>query len=646
MKKLNLLIVATVLLFTACDYNGQNFPDFDSNRPIDIKTLEYTMLDADYKAIADNRSNQTLATNNGVRTELSAVETQKAFNPSILAQDYAPALLATLYPTADESSAIRLTYKYRTSTTGFYRLSANDYTQIWDGVSSVGSLTPSKSPNTILPAIMAAEFPAAKDGDVKFVEYEYSAIEPGQNMSTMDALSDDFESYSYGTGVAVQTTSGFLINKDVKGARTWECRMYSNNRYAQVTANGSNEENEVWLVTRKIDLTGATDEVSFTFDITAGYVNANNLFILVSENFDGTEAGIATASWTDVSSNFTIPDGPASGYGTLGPAGVMDFKAYAGKSVYIAFKYDGNGIGNVATTTYQIDNVEVSYTAISTVVGEKETRFAYAKYANGTWTLDNAKSFYQLTAEDYAAMGRTTIAAADAPDYLPAFLQQKYPYAQPGDAKVVAYRTSTTANNADEYVYEDGIWVPESFIEIKTDQFVKTGGKWVYNPSVTIHLSPIRNEPTIVSYYQAAVDWVWENIDVPAGATAKGQGYVTSFANDDKYGGMSAYYNNIDWRAAAARTQMRQSIFPNEYPDDWTEEQVQDEMKEHLIAELGGMLTKKHPEAVPISGIEVIYTINVPIFTGVTVTQNNYTLQYKVVGQGEFEYVPDSFQPL
>lgn len=82
------------------------------------------------------------------------------------------------------------------------------------------------------------------------------------------------------------------------------------------------------------------------------------------------------------------------------------------------------------------------------------------------------------------------------------------------------------------------------------------------------------------------------------------------------------------------------------YPDEWTDTQVQDKMKENLIKEFVGMLEKKHPEAIPINGIDVIYTINMPIFTGATVTKNNYTIQYKVVGPGQFEYVEGSLQPL
>ena len=632
MKKLNLLIVATALLFTACDYNGQNFPDFDSNRPIDIKTLEYTLTDANYKTIADNQGNKNLAAENGVSAELSALATAKAFSPSLPAQDYVPALLASLYPTADAKSAVRVTYNFKTGSNGYYRLSADDYTKIWDGASTIGSLTPSKSSNTILPELMVEKYPAAKEGDMKFVEYEYSAIEPGQNMSTIDALFDDFEDYAQGTNVAVPTTAGFLINKDVKGARFWECRLFSNNKYAQVTSNGSNAENEVWLITKQIDLTDATDDALFTFDITAGYVNADILSILVSENFDGTEAGIATATWTDISSNFTIPDGPASGYGTLGPAGDMDFKAYAGKNVYIAFKYDGNGIGNVATTTYQIDNVNVSYTAISTVVGEKETRFACLTYADGAWAVDNTKSFYQLTAEDYATMGRTTIAAEDAPKYLPALLQQKYPYAQPGDTKAVVYKISATANNVDEYVYESGAWAPVSFVKAQTGQFIKANnGKWMFDPTI--------NYTLVTSDYKIMVDYIIAN-------KPEFEDQTSTYDNEEFYYGFGNRYTNISF-GLSYRTPYLQ--YDTELSAAATDEEKVEVLWKRMEEGMGIFLQLKFPDTESeVQGIPLHYNVTALVFRPDGTSASGsvyYTWNYEVLTPGApgvpatFEYV-------
>ena len=85
----------------------------DSNIPKDIKTLEYTMIDDDYKTVANNSTNKGLAKADGKEAELKQIETQKAFNAIITAEKYAPALIAFKFSTLDEGSAVRLTYNYK-----------------------------------------------------------------------------------------------------------------------------------------------------------------------------------------------------------------------------------------------------------------------------------------------------------------------------------------------------------------------------------------------------------------------------------------------------------------------------------------------------------------------------------------------------
>ncbi len=284
-----------------------------------------------------------------------------------------------------------------------------------------------------------------------------------------------------------------------------------------------------------------------------------------------------------------------------------------------------------------------------------EIRANLFKYSGSDWVEYKNSLVYVMQKNDYTPMGLRydNFSGTQADSYLPVFLKNKYPYAAADQKVCVVYKYYVSSSNtyikADEYTYDGTSWAKSTAITTITNQFVKTGNKWVFNPSVTINLSPIRNDAAIQAYYQAAVDWVWENIDQPAGCTAKGQGYVTSYGNNDYYGGMSAYYNNVDMRAEKAREQTSKSTIEaikNAYPAEWTTQQVEDQMAKNLIAELNGMLQKKHPEAVPVEGVEVIYTINMPIYKGTPVTTNTHTIKYKVVGQGKFEYVEGSFLPI
>jgi hypothetical protein len=47
-----------------------------------------------------------------------------------------------------------------------------------------------------------------------------------------------------------------------------------------------------------------------------------------------------------------------------------------------------------------------------------------------------------------------------------------------------------------------------------------------------------------------------------------------------------------------------------------------------------GALSTLHPDAKPVDGIDVIYTINFAAYTGTT---NYYVARFKVVGVGKFE---------
>ena len=60
------------------------------------------------------------------------------------------------------------------------------------------------------------------------------------------------------------------------------------------------------------------------------------------------------------------------------------------------------------------------------------------------------------------------------------------------------------------------------------------------------------------------------------------------------------------------------------------------EKKRFMNEVMPGALSKLHPDAVPVEGIEVTYTVNFSAYTGTTTA---YTAVFKVVGPGKFEPV-------
>ena len=133
-------------------------------------------------------------------------------------------------------------------------------------------------------------------------------------------------------------------------------------------------------------------------------------------------------------------------------------------------------------------------------------------------------------------------------------------------------------------------------------------------------------------YYQACVNWVYENICVPLGDTdiKSGKFYVSSYGNNEYYSGTSAYQGNVDLRPSAAKGQ-----YPAEYQDMDDAAVVALEKTRFMNEVMPGALATLHADAVPVAGIDVIYTINFYAYDGASTTP--YTARFRVTAPGKFE---------
>jgi hypothetical protein len=174
--------------------------------------------------------------------------------------------------------------------------------------------------------------------------------------SNAQIFSEDFES-----GVTAEepiALDGWL-NVAEEGTRVWEGRTYSENTYAQFSSFNSEEVNQAWLLTPAIDVSGAANPV-FSFDVNVGYWTHDALTVWISGDYTD---DVYSATWDDVTANFTVPQEPTDGYGDFASAGSMDVSTYTG-TIHIAFQYDGDDTdGADETTTIQVDNVVVEEAA-------------------------------------------------------------------------------------------------------------------------------------------------------------------------------------------------------------------------------------------------------------------------------------------
>ena len=623
-RNLLMPVAVSLILLSGCKYNDDNFEGLDDmTQPTNLMKIEYTLTDADYATISTNSVNKDSAANHkpdDLSKDLANVKTNMYLTEKITGATYIPAFLLDKYYTADKGSSAKITYKYKEAMSSLLSEYASvKYLKPTDAeyklVYGENAFAPYLNEKTEgqMSKILNEKFKDAEKGTAVFVDYKL-----GEGQLENPLMWQNFEALPTGD---LKELKGWFISST--GDTQWKVTSYDDNQYVQYSANGTKGAFVGWMVTPAISVT-AGDYLAF--DVTVGYYNASCLSILISENFDGKNVG--TANWVDVTSDFSIPTKPTSGYGTFASAGKVSLSAYAGKKVYVAFKYEGDG-ANKKTTTYQIDNIMVG-TSIPANSLSTPT-YAVKVYDGKNWK-NKSNSVYVLTYADYGDMGQSKrYFTSDVPavNYLPAYLSKMVAYPVDGDARVVVYRFyNGKALNiySDEYTYsaEKARWELNTRIVDKTEQFVLSDGKWNFDPSTVVTLKAEKGNVEAAAFYQAITDWVKENHPE----------YVTSYGNNDYYYGGSAYNNNFDFRPSAWKAQ-NASAYGSMSDADLTKL-----MFERLPEAFLPGLKAIYGSADVVEGVDVFYTINFAIYDGSSTTQ--YTIKYKVTGKGQFEYVADS----
>lgn len=172
-------------------------------------------------------------------------------------------------------------------------------------------------------------------------------------------FNETFESTTAGSGAnEIAIALPGWVNSAVVGSRKWHSRAFSGNKYAEFSSfysvASTDPNDEIWLVTPSIDLTGTSNPL-FSFQSKVRFFEGAVVTVYISEDFDGTEAGIGTATWTELDA--TLPD--ATQEDIFLSSGDIDLSAYSGSNVNIAFKYVGSKASGV-TTTFQLDNIKIN----------------------------------------------------------------------------------------------------------------------------------------------------------------------------------------------------------------------------------------------------------------------------------------------
>ena len=506
MKKV-LFFLASVLMLASCEnyYIDQNLGGSEYN-PTDVRTIDYTLTDADYKSIVSNKSNIAIAEATLVADSLGVVDSTEynaflqiandlAFNKIAVADVYVPAFLGAKFPQLSKGSLFNITYKtcegapaYLSTfaTTTKYTLSSEDYDAIWgEGKTGTYYLTPATVMQ--LTSVLPAE---AEEGAILAVVYDYKDTEPVfGKVEEEDAPKGFFDGTAdsrgfYTTSEAIAAVDAGMIVKDdsikVGGIISrWFKKSSAFDKYHSVS----------FFVMDPV--TGQEHEFEFY-----------NCYSLDKDSF-------ATFEYTDAMNAICFD--------------VDGREFHLGDTVVGAGKYTiYNGTHELNTNCYLTEWRPVS-AAPAAVAAKKAAAAANGKktalyqYSEGKWKAykNEAATVVAIPEDVYSAVGFTYLLDKNK-DIMTTFLAQEFPYAQAGKAFTVVYvATKEGAYNAIEFIYDGAAFVENLGMSQTTTTFSLSDvwGSTIYykqyimgegQGKLTIQDVLLQEPLTYVWYYSAA----------------------------------------------------------------------------------------------------------------------------------------------
>jgi Family of unknown function (DUF5689) len=182
----------------------------------------------------------------------------------------------------------------------------------------------------------------------------------GNNIQYLAAFTENFESYTAGTGTAGQNNFPKYINDPVIGTKTWRCRAITGTgatKYIEMSSFGSPLQNNRALFIVPVKMTG-TNKLSFK--TRASFFTGNSLKVYYSTNYIP-GSNVDTATLINITSNFSLSDDSNSNFNSSIPSGGSAYTLPNVGNGFIIFEYTGSGVSTPAmTTNFGIDDITVN----------------------------------------------------------------------------------------------------------------------------------------------------------------------------------------------------------------------------------------------------------------------------------------------
>ncbi|WP_231565572.1 DUF5689 domain-containing protein [Psychroserpens sp. Hel_I_66] len=167
---------------------------------------------------------------------------------------------------------------------------------------------------------------------------------------------DDFEDQTINSLISGNGWTNYIE----AGTEGWEAYTQSGTNASQgISArvgsfNSGDASTVAWLITPQIDLDANTG-VTLNFETSNSFSDGSTMQVLFSNDWDGTEAGVTSATWGIVSDAYVTQD--SDFFGDWFESGNVDLSCASGQ-IHIAFKYVGSGEADF-DGTYELDFVTI-----------------------------------------------------------------------------------------------------------------------------------------------------------------------------------------------------------------------------------------------------------------------------------------------
>lgn len=171
-------------------------------------------------------------------------------------------------------------------------------------------------------------------------------------------LFEDFEAQRNNKVIEIEGWTNY-IEAGTQGWEGWSSTSTnaSLGRSARFQSASSGDISNIgWLITPKIDL-DQHDGETLSFSTSNSRADSSYMEVFYASDWDGTEAGITSATWEILADAYVVKDTDA--FVPWFSSGVINLSCLSG-AIHVAFKYTGGGQDSF-DGVYELDNVSVDY---------------------------------------------------------------------------------------------------------------------------------------------------------------------------------------------------------------------------------------------------------------------------------------------